>query len=715
MKNKSGAALVYHWQSFPLLSVLLSLVAGKLFRDQMGTIPDWGIFGILGTILLSGIFFLLRNVHSVRTRNIRTFHLCALWFCVGLLFPGPEPKSDYAKASAFIFKTEESIGENAKSDRMRMVASLEAVRIGEKWQDARGGILITIKGNGHRPVYGARFLAGVPLRETEPAAIPGQFDAKNYYRRKGIFYQVYLSDYQIQRLYPNRTNPFLEWACSLRQFLVNKIETSVYEAKDADVLIALLLGIRRKIDPELKAAHSAAGTSHILAVSGMHVGLIFGFLRLLFSWLLRIKGGKTAFSVCVISLLWLYALITGLSPSVNRAVMVFSVLQLGDLIQKPKFPLNSLFLATLILFFLDPEIVYDVGYQLSFAAVYGILSFQKPISGFWNPRERWKRKIRDDISLTLAATLATCPIILFYFHQFPVYFLAANLLAVPLSNFLIYMGIGLISLSWIPVVKTLAGLLVHGTILLLNGFILGISRLPFSVIENLFIPLWALIPLFGFLIFFQLFLHRFQHKWLVFSLFGLLLYSGSVFGYQTWLRNRKEKSYVIRTGEEWMLASVSGQRAKLILLGSDTLKTPNSFEAKALREGFHVQQIAFEKIAGFRVSASAKDSSKQSRLLTAGEKTILILGNYLKIRNIPKQQVDIDVLIARNAGFKTLENALLLFRPKEIWGNYSEKTMQELRIKFPQYQWINFKSKRFTTLECKTTRPATASSVFGSY
>jgi hypothetical protein len=87
----------------------------------------------------------------------------------------------------------------------------------------------------------------------------------------------------------------------------------------------------------------------------------------------------------------------------------------------------------------------------------------------------------------------------------------------------------------------------------------------------------------------------------------------------------------------------------------------------------------------------------------------------LKIRNIPKQQVDIDVLIARNAGFKTLENALLLFRPKEIWGNYSEKTMQELRIKFPQYQWINFKSKRFTTLECKTTRPATASSVFGSY
>jgi ComEC/Rec2-related protein len=379
--------------------------------------------------------------------------------------------------------------------------------------------------------------------------------------------------------------------------------------------------------------------------------------------------------------------------------MVFSVLQLGDLIQKPKFPLNSLFLATLILFFLDAEIVYDVGYQLSFAAVYGILSFQKPISGFWNPAGKWKRKIRDDISLTLAATLATCPIILFYFHQFPVYFLAANLLAVPLSNFLIYMGIGLISLSWIPVVKTLAGLLVHGTILLLNGFILGISRLPFSVIENLFIPLWALIPLFGFLIFFQLFLHRFQHKWLVFSLFGLLFFSGSVFGYQTWLSKRQEKKFIIRTGDEWMMGSVSGRKANLLLLGSDTLKTPNSFEAKALREGFHVQEIAFGKIQGRIFSASNRDSSRQSRLIAFGEKTILILGNYLKIRQKPKEKIAIDVLISRNAGFKTLENAFTLFEPGEIWGNFSEKTMKELSTKFPQYQWINFKSKRYRAWE----------------
>jgi ComEC/Rec2-related protein len=688
----------YHWQTFPVLPILICLVAGKLLADLSGEFDFWIPLSLMVLLFTSGFLFLKGKADSPLKRNIRTLNGYAIWLCIGMMFRGENPEPNWQKGRAFIFKTQEILGEKLKGNRMRILGSLESVLIQNQWQKAEGNLIINLKGTENQLSYGSRYVVSKPLQEIEPASIPGQFDAKTYYKRKGIFYQVYTSDYELKRVYPDQKNPLYDLAFFIRSWLVEGIENSVYEKKDADVLIALLLGIRRKIDPELKAAHSAAGTSHILAVSGMHVALIFGFLRFMLAWLQNFKGGKLSFSISIICLLWLYALVTGLSPSVNRAVMVFTVLQLGDLIKKPKYPINSLCLATLILFFFDPEIIYDVGYQLSFAAVYGILSFQKPITSMWSPRANWQKKIWDDIALTLSATLATSPIILFYFHQFPVYFLLANLVAVPLSNGLIYMGIGLLALSWIPWVKLAGGMLIHFTIWILNGFILQISKLPFSVIENLFIPWWVLVPFFGFLILLQLFFFRMEHKWLLLSLVAFFGYSGSVFAYQVWLWNRPEKTYVIRTGEEWMFASITGRQARLALLGSDTLKNKTSFEAKSLREGFHVLDVDFEKIPGKTISWQKTDSTKQSRLLFSEKKTILILGNYLKFNQKPKEKLKIDVLISKKAGFKTLENAFLVFQPKEIWGNFSEKSLLEFTSKFPQYQWVNFKSNRFQPL-----------------
>jgi competence protein ComEC len=697
--NSFRHKFIFHWLAFPLLPVLSSLLAGKILADAVPEIPDpflhftWIWIGFFALI-----FFFLESPNHWFRRFKATF-LFAFFISIGFLF-GLRPSILLPdNILAYTIKIEESLGPNLKRNRIRYLADIEAVRTEKGWKRLEGRLIINVQEQKPGLEYGQILLVQGSPQEIDAATIPGQFDAKQYYFRKGIDFQDFVELSQCAKMGMDNSNPVKKWGNEIREFLVSQIETHVRQREDADVLVALLLGIRRNIDPELKAAHSAAGTSHILAVSGMHVGLIFGFLRFLLGWLNRWKPGRFSFSVLIILLLWLYALVTGLSPSVNRAVMVFSVLQLGEMVSRPKFPLNSLCLATLVLFLADPEIVYDVGYQLSFAAVYGILSFQKPISDLWKPKALILKFIWENSALTLAATLATCPIILYYFHQFPVYFLLANLIAVPLSNGLIYGGIGLISLSWIPMLKPFLAWLIHFFILILNGFVLWISSLPFSVIQNLFIPNWSLIPLFLFLILFQVYLFRFQYKWLIFCLIAFIFFSSSVLAYQFSLWSRDRKEFVIRTGNEWMLAGVEGRKGRLLFLGSDTLKDWESFEAKSLREGFHVLEIQFSKLSGKALSFQKSDSSRQSRLLLLNGKQILVLGNYLKVKTSFGPRKKIDLLICRNVGLKTIENALLGFEPKNVWLNISEARVKDLQTRFPGIKWKNFKTERFRIFE----------------
>jgi len=703
LTNLQRRSQVFQWTTNPLLQALIFLILGKVLFDFWE--PNWQV-SISIYIFISVIwFFLIWNskIHIALGLKIQIIRQIAVWLIfvvTGLCISLVQHSENFKVPNfSFICRIVENYGDNG-SGKVRCLASLEKIQSKHGRQAIKGRVLLQFNGlEALNLQNGDRLLVGKELTEIEKPSIPGQFDAKQYYHRKGIDYQVFVSRSDFKNIYPAVPNPIVLFSHQIRSWMENQINTLSIEQNDGFMLSALLLGIRRKIDPELKQAYSAAGVTHILAVSGMHVGLIFGFLSRILGWLKRYKYGNIAFSCAVIVLLWLYAMVTGLSPSVLRAVTIFSIIQIGEVLKKPGLPINGLCLGTIILFVFDAEIIYDVGYQLSFAAVYGIISFERPIRDLIKTRSKISTFLWESCTITIAATLATFPLILYYFHQFPVYFLLANLVAVPISNGLIYCGIALLIVSPVATLANAVSWIIHFLIFCLNQFVVWISKLPFSTLEQIYIPGASLLLLLGFLIFFQFWILKSRYKFLTYSLFFLLFYSLSILCYQIFLWKRPLQTYAIRTKKDWMISSIHGRSATLTLLASDTIKGQLSFEIKSLKEGFHLMEVASHCKQGHIISAHKKTPNMHSHLILVKGKRFLLLGNYLKMDTSTEGKLPIDYLIVKQAGLKTLQNALQGFAPKEIWVDWPNSTMERWKNHGSELTVINFRSNRFRELE----------------
>lgn len=692
-----------HWDENPLLPLLVFATVGKIVFDHfhLQTLLVLGL-GVALLVLAIGIQMAIRrSKNPQKIAPFRSILSCGLFLFMGTTVASLQSKPEnIASHSAYTARIQEEFGPTA-SGKIRCLALIEKIKTDQGWEPISEKGILFLDGNPGDFANGTQLVVSKQLTDIETPTIPGQFDAKQYFGRQGIRFQQFIPKGQFQFLSEKKPQWLRSKALWTREWMATTIRNSMPEEGDAHLMSALLLGVKRNIDPELKVAFSAAGISHILAVSGMHVGLIFIFLLWTFSWLKSIKGGHYLFSITIISCLWFYALITGFSPSVLRAVTVFSILQAGELLRKPSWPINGLCLATVILFCFDSNLVYDVGYQLSFTAVYGIVSFQRPIQQLFWTKNKVLAYFWNGTALTLAATLGTFPLILYYFHQFPVYFIFANLIAVPLANFIIYGGIGLLVLSPFPAIGQWLGWIIHWLIALFTGFIKLICTLPFSTIQSIFFPIWFLGFLFAGLIFFQLWLRLEKEKMLRFGLLCLCTFLFSFLGYNLYLWKRAPSTYVIRTKNEWMLAGIQGRQASLVRLGSEEVKGDKSFETKALKEGLHVLDVQSFSNPGIDFSFDAKDSSRKSSLVFQSGKSFLFLGNYLKIKNKLDTKIQIDHLVAVSQGSKSIQKALAFFEPKEIWVDWSDQKEKEWRQsgQFASIQVRNFKRNRFQRIQ----------------
>ncbi len=691
---------MYQWDENPLLPMLVFACAGILFTNYFPVAPVliWaGIPLMAGAILLCS-----RQVALAMSQwigRIRTTWGWLLYFWIGAAAAGYQNSAEHpAGIHSFSCTVIESYG-LLEDGKLRCLAHVDFVHNDTVWKETDERVLLQFSGQKSDLKNGDRLLVSRELAMIEKPGIPGQFDAAAYYGRQGIFYQVFLQPGQFKSILPTKPTFLRSVSQDCRTFLEQALMKHVPEKNDGYMLSALLLGIRRKIDPELKAAYSAAGVTHILAVSGMHVGLIFGCLVFVFGWIRNWKTGAWAFSLFIIFLLWFYGLVTGLSPSVLRAVTVFSVMQLNDLFKKPPLSINGLCFATLILLFADTDLVFDVGYQLSFAAVYGIVSFQRPILDFWRPKSWILKSVWEGIAVTLAATIATFPVILYYFHQFPVYFLVANLVAVPVSNALIYAGIVLLLVSPFSALAKLVGWVIHWTLAFLNGFVIFIEQLPFSSISDVYVPWYTLLLLFLFLILFHFWFRYSGYRFLRNALVVLFIscLTLAIDNFRMW--NKSKSAFVMRTSKEWMLGNLDGRNAHLSLLSGSEAKKDRSFEVKALKEGMHMLRVETRIDTGEVISSDKKTHQRKTRLVVWQGKSYVFLSNYLN-RTTPPKKIRIEALVVLQAGYKTIDNALEVFEPKEIWVDWKPSQEMHWKKKHPssQIRLINHRTCRFRYL-----------------
>ena len=371
--------------------------------------------------------------------------------------------------------------------------------------------------------YGDHLLFHASFQRVDNNGNPGSFSYAKYLKNRGIQYLVWLQpgDWKVLRI--GSSDPLIRYSLRLRDHLLDRIRGSGMRNDEFAVAAALLLGYVDELGSDLRNSYSATGVTHILSVSGMHVGIIFLFLEFLLGFLNRSRIGKLAKVILMLFFIWFYAFLTGLSPAVLRAAAMLSFIIICRSLKRSPELLNILAASLFFLLIYNPLLILDIGFQLSYLAVAGIILANQPVCGLLRSKFWVIQKIWAIMAVTLSAQIATTPLSLYYFHQFPNYFLITNLFVVPFSSLIIYAGIAAVGLSWIPYAAVFSAkvlsLLVRG----LNFFIRMMEMMPAATTKGIFIPWFEVILIYVILISLLLYLFSKRKGWISVFLSGCIL------------------------------------------------------------------------------------------------------------------------------------------------------------------------------------------------
>ncbi len=388
-------------------------------------------------------------------------------------------------------------------------------KVEELDKSSSGGIILCrlkLNSLSHRIQVDDEILVRAPLTEISPPKNPYEFDYKKYLFHKGIEHQIELTENN-SIITAREPTSISGWANRTRQDIIEKLQGLSFGTSELAIIKALLLGYRHDIDENVHQNYKEAGALHILAVSGLHVGIILLFIQYLLKPLERLRGGKILKLFLCVLLLWGFAFLAGFSASVVRAVTMFSFLSYALYLNRPGSSFNILALSMFfILLVIDPFLLFQIGFQLSYAAVFSILWIYPKLIKLWTPKHIFFKKAWQLFCVGLAAQAGVLPLSLFYFHQFPGLFFLSNILVVPFLGVIIGMGIMLIFLSLISVVPDFLVTVFNGFILAMNETVAWIASQQAFLIRDIYFDKYHLILSFILIICLVRLLYRFQSK-----------------------------------------------------------------------------------------------------------------------------------------------------------------------------------------------------------
>lgn len=340
--------------------------------------------------------------------------------------------------------------------------------------------------------YGTRIIIKNTSQEIKGPQNPYEFNYKRYLAFNQIYRQAYITKNNFALIDQLGGNILWKIAYQAQAFFNVSLLKYVQGVNEIAISKALLYGYDDEIDPELVRAYSNTGTLHVLAVSGMHVGLIFWLINLVLKYFDKRQYQRVLKAIISLIIIWAYSLLCGLSPSILRASVMFSFVALGNIVKNKPNVNNTLAASAFVLLLFDSNMIANVGFQLSFLAVFGIVNIQKYFKLWFSFNSKIGNEVWNIISVSIAAQLATFPLGLLYFHQFPVYFIASNLLIIPLTTLVIFVAIAMIfmaGLAQLFSVFTYAamalGWAVKWLIYITNIIVLWLEKLPYSFISGI--------------------------------------------------------------------------------------------------------------------------------------------------------------------------------------------------------------------------------------
>lgn len=360
----------------------------------------------------------------------------------------------------------------------------------QKSKAATGNILIYVDANApiDQLTYGnVLAIPAYSIRNVKAPLNPDEFNYQRYLAFKQIYHQAYVSANGVRLGTAFYGSPVLKSIFELQGFLKQTLQQHLGSQHEVGVAQALLYGDDDGIPQETMQAYANTGTLHVLAVSGMHVGLIFGVLMLFTSGIATTGKSKKIKLLVICVFLWLYSLVCGFSPSILRATVMFSFVIAGQIFENKSSSYNTLAASALVLLAANCNMLANVGFQLSYLAVLGIIFFQPLIQQWLAPTSWVGKQVWSITAVSIAAQLITFPIGLLYFHQFPNCFLFSNLLIIPLTTFILYGIMVLVTFSWWPMVASFLGVVLTWLIHFTNMLVSWVETIPYAYVGGLHI------------------------------------------------------------------------------------------------------------------------------------------------------------------------------------------------------------------------------------
>ncbi|MBI2722860.1 MAG: ComEC family competence protein [Bacteroidetes bacterium] len=400
------------------------------------------------------------------------------------------------------------------------------------------------------------------LLEIESPKNPYEFDYKSYMAHRQVYYTTFI-DSGAFAITPHAAPLSSLWLIGLKikKHLLWNLKNSELDKNAYGICAALLTGYDDDIDTSVMEAFSHSGTLHVLSVSGLHTGLIYLVLSFLFDLIDRKKKYKIIKFVFITGCLWLFALVTGFSAPVLRAVIMFNLLGFGKIFFRSDYrnQINILLVSAFMLLCYNPFLIYNIGFLLSYFALFGILFFQPIFAKLWQPHTKITLLIWQSVTASFAATLSTLPFTLFYFKQFPLWFFICNLIVVPATFVILLMAI-LVVLKVTPVCKIINFIIIFLTsfINLFNREGAGyIDNIHFTAIDAILLSLLLIIITVGF--YFR------SYKYIIYSAIVLLCWqvNGLITSYNAKNKNyltvyhlKKQNAFSIKNKKEVVINSI---------------------------------------------------------------------------------------------------------------------------------------------------------------
>ena len=504
------------FQKIPFIRITSLFLAGILFSHYFSVDFHW-IAGLI-TVLISCLLFLWYSV-DYRKMQIQNLILTFIIFCSGVFYPqinNSKYEPVFNRKDYFLAEVCQKPSEKAKTFQTILLIQNKTLAKPEKvtayFSKENFDLSITT---------GDQLVILATPQEIRNAGNPFEIDYQSIMHQRGIWFSVYLPEGTYLKT-GNHSSRFNYLAEQMRDKLIAMLTKAIPEREERSVVSALTLGYRSEIDQNTLDYFASTGAMHVLSVSGLHVALIYFILGFLLSFLKRGKAGSVVFYIVMISFLWIYAFITGFSPAVQRATVMFSFVIIGDSIRRPVNIYNSLTASALFLMLLNPDVIFDIGFQLSYLAIFGIVLIQPVINNLFevtNPILKWTWSL---LTVSVAAQITTFPLSIFYFNQFPNLFWLSSFVVIPVTTFIIWLTLAFFILSPLHAFSMILGELIQ----LVTHFMLvslkWMDALPFAVWKGIVVTPVQVWLLFGCISAVILFVYSKKTVWLFTT---LLLFS----------------------------------------------------------------------------------------------------------------------------------------------------------------------------------------------